>query len=85
MEVNAAVVLGSNAFLPGETPLGQPGGESAKAVVARKSVKADGAKGRTEQERSDRVEDAVTTDARKGEGAASAATQGSMGTFRNRP
>ena len=32
-EVNAAVVPGSNAFLPGETPLGQPGGESAEAIV----------------------------------------------------
>jgi len=28
-EVNAAVAPGSNAFLPGETPTGQPEGESA--------------------------------------------------------
>ena len=86
MEVNAAVVPGCNVHLTwGDPGLGNRTGESAKAVVARKSVKADGAKGRTEQERSDRVEDAVTTDARKGEGATCAATQGSMGTFRNRP
>ena len=32
-EVNAAVVPGSNAFLPGETPTRQLGGESAEAVV----------------------------------------------------
>jgi hypothetical protein len=32
-EVNVAVVQGSNAFLPGEIPPGQPGGESAEAVV----------------------------------------------------
>ena len=32
-EVNAAVVPGSNAFLPGETPTGQPEGESAEVVV----------------------------------------------------
>ena len=32
-EVNAAVAPGSNAFLPGETPLGQSGGESAEAIV----------------------------------------------------
>ena len=32
-EVNAAVVPGSNALLPGETPTGQPGGESAEAIV----------------------------------------------------
>jgi hypothetical protein len=32
-EVSAAVVPGSNAFLPGETPLGRPGGESAEAIV----------------------------------------------------
>ncbi|MEK7995587.1 MAG: hypothetical protein AAB403_17440, partial [Planctomycetota bacterium] len=56
-EVNAAVVPGSSALLPGETPMGQPGRESAEAIVARKSVKADGAKGRTEGERSDPVED----------------------------
>jgi hypothetical protein len=33
-EVNAAVVPGSNASLPGETPAEQSGGESAEAVVA---------------------------------------------------
>ena len=32
-EVNAAVVPGSNAFLPGEIPTGQPEGKSAEVVV----------------------------------------------------
>ena len=32
-EVNAAVVPGSNALLPGEIPTGQPDGKSAEAVV----------------------------------------------------
>ena len=32
-EVNAAVVPGSNALLPGEIPTGQPEGKSAEAVV----------------------------------------------------
>ena len=32
-EVNAAVVPGSNAFLPGETPTGKSDGESAEAIV----------------------------------------------------
>ena len=32
-EVNAAVVPGSNAFLPGEIPAGRPDGKSAEAVV----------------------------------------------------
>ncbi len=41
----------------GYPALGNRGGESAKAIVAMKSVKADGAKGRTEQERSDRSTD----------------------------
>jgi len=41
-EVNAAVVTGSNALLPGEAPYRATG-----AIVALKSVKADGAKGRT--------------------------------------
>lgn len=34
VEVNAAVVPGSNTLLPGETLLGQPGEESAEAIVA---------------------------------------------------
>jgi len=74
-EVNAAVVPGSNAFLPGETPLEQSGGESAEAVVASSEPGAGNArlnpntgrldvvKGRTEQEPSDRVEDIATADA----------------------
>ena len=33
VEVNAAVVPGSNAFLPGEAPPRQLGGESAEAIV----------------------------------------------------
>ena len=77
MEVNAAVVPGSNAFLPGETPTRQLGGESAEAVVPRSEPGAvmarvneetgrlDVGKGRTEQERSDRVEDAATDEARR--------------------
>ena len=63
MEVKAAVVPGRNAFLPGDTLAGEPDRESAEAIVAQKSAKADGAKGRTGQERSDRVGDAETADA----------------------
>jgi hypothetical protein len=33
VEVNATVAQGSSAPLPGEAPPGQPGGESAEAVV----------------------------------------------------
>ena len=59
-EVNAAVAPESNAFLPGETPDREIRiGESAEAIVVMKSVKTDGAKGQTEQERSDRLADAV--------------------------
>jgi hypothetical protein len=66
VEVKAAVVPGSNANLTWGGPgSGNRTGESAKAVVARKSVKTDGAKGRTGQERSDRVEDAGPVDASK--------------------
>jgi hypothetical protein len=50
-----------------------------------KSVKADGAKGQTEQERSDLVEDIATVDARIGEEAVRACTEGSMGAFRSEP
>ena len=42
-------------------------------------------KGQTEQERSDRVEDAVTADARRAKEAVSAAATGSMGAFRSKP
>jgi len=74
-EVNAAVVPGSNALLPGETLREQSGGESAEAIVASSEPGAGNArlnsitgrldvvKGRTEQEPSDRVEDIVTVDA----------------------
>ena len=63
VEVNAAVALGSNAFLPGETPTGQPEGESAEAIVMcskpgdeRRPLKhetgsLDAMKGQTKQER----------------------------------
>ena len=72
-EVNAAVVLGSNALLPGETPTGQPGGESAEAIVLSSEPgtppgRLDVGKGRTEQERSVRVEDTATEDAGRPEG-----------------
>ena len=66
---------GSNAFLPGETPLGQPDGESAEAVVMSRKPGAAKArsnsytgdlatvKGRTEQEPSNLVEDMAPEDA----------------------
>lgn len=51
-EVNAAVAPGSNVFLPGDTLTGQPERESAAAIVAMKSAKADGAKGQTDERHS---------------------------------
>ena len=44
-EVNAAVVPGSNAFLPGEIPRRKCLGKSAEAIVATKVGKPAGAKG----------------------------------------
>jgi len=41
-------------------------------------------KGQTEQERSDRVEDVATKEARTGQGAINAATSGSMGAFKDK-
>ena len=43
----------------GDPAPGNRGGESAEAIVAMKPVKAGGAKGRTGQERPDRVADAA--------------------------
>jgi hypothetical protein len=75
LEVNAAVVPRSNAFLPGETPPGQLGGESAEAIVPNSEPGAgiarlntntgrlDVGKGRNEQEHFDLVEDSVTAEA----------------------
>lgn len=69
VEVNVAVVQGSNAFLPGEIPPRQCGGKSAEAVVVSsepgtargphklETGRLDAAKGRTEEGRTDRVED----------------------------
>ena len=67
VEVNAAVVPGSNAFLPGEIPRGRPGGKSAEAIVASKAGKPAGAKGRTDQLAFDRGKDIGAGDARMGE------------------
>lgn len=88
-EVNAAVVPGSNAFLPGEAPLGQPDGESAEAVVPSSEPDTqrpeDSMPGRAEPNRN------VPTPWRtsppmkpEGQGAMSAATAGSMGTLRSK-
>ena len=97
MEINAAVVPGSNALLPGETPAGDPAGESAEAIVmnSKPGVKTarlntdtgrlDAMKGQTEQGRTDPVEDIEADDAGKGEAEMRAATDGRMGTFRSRP
>ena len=72
--------VATNAHLTwGGSGLGNRTGESAEAVVARKPVKAGGAKGRTGKERSDRVEDDAPADAREGEGASRAATREAWG------
>jgi hypothetical protein len=68
VEVNVAVVQGSNALLPGEILAGQPVGKSAETVVATDKPGASGpckldtgsldaVKGQTNEEGSDHVED----------------------------
>ena len=95
VEVNAAVVPGSNAFLPGETPTEQSGGESAEAVLASSEPGAgnahnsitgrlDAVKGRTEQEPSDRVEDIATADAGR-QGSDEGRHRGKHRRFESRP
>ena len=66
-EVNAAVAPGSNAFLPGEIPRRKCLGKSAEAIVALKSAKVDGAKGRTDRLALDRGMDIGAVDARMGQ------------------
>ena len=69
VEVNAAVVQGSNAFLPGEIPRRKCHGKSAEVVVAEnkpgtvrgprkhETGKLESVKGRTDERILDRVED----------------------------
>ena len=57
---------GSNAFLPGEIPRRKCLGKSAEAIVALKSVKAEGAKGRTDRLALDHRPDIEAADARMG-------------------
>ena len=66
-EVNAAVVPGSNASLPGEIPRRKCLGKSAEAIVASKAGKPAGAKGRTGQLAFDRGRDVGADNARMGE------------------
>ena len=84
LEVNAAAAPGSNAFLPGETPTEQSGGETAEAVVVCNKPK--GKEPRRAKPNRNTPTPWGTSCLIKpdGEGAMNASTVGSMGEFRSR-